>query len=417
MGVLGFACLARLAMLLLSTEIGQLQNLATGGDAIGYTQLAHNLLMEHTFKFQDGGPTAYRMPGYPLFLVVASSIWQSSLPAQTLQIFIDMLSVLFVYKIGMSITGSVRTSLIAAGIIAVNPHIISLSVALLPETLSIFLITIAIYFLIRVQNSYWYCLWGAIALTFCIYLKPTTAPIAILLLVTSGIYWYFSHPIQWKTILRAFLPLITVGVLLTPWVARNLIVMQHFILLTTSSGSNLYGGNNSQADGGFISSEPYVLPAVSEVESNRIFKERAIHWITQNPVDFLRLLPAKAARFFWPLSFGTSGSISVPTVIFGVVLLVTIAYHAIVIYGIWILMVTNKYDWKALVLTENLIIVLLLSLVAFGAARFALPGFPASAIFVSIGIETIIHRSKKLFQKSPKLESWFSKHLVSQSVL
>jgi hypothetical protein len=47
------------------------------------------------------------------------------------------------------------------------------------------------------------------------------------------------------------------------------------------------------------------------------------------------------------------------------------------------------------------LVLLLLSLIAFGAARFALPAFPALALLAAIGVETLWqHRANWLAVKS-----------------
>jgi hypothetical protein len=56
-----------------------MQAFAEGGDAIGYTQLARNLLSHGSFRFDLGSPSAFRMPGYPLILAVTYVMWQTPL--------------------------------------------------------------------------------------------------------------------------------------------------------------------------------------------------------------------------------------------------------------------------------------------------------------------------------------------------
>jgi hypothetical protein len=125
---------------------------------------------------------------------------------------------------------------------------------------------------------------------------------------------------------------------------------------------------------------------MSEVESDFVLKRRALEWIRSNPGDFIKLLPAKAVRFFWPLALGTSGYITVPTIVFWLVLIVSVIFYGLVLYGIWYLTSIKCY-WDVIVLVTVPIVLLLLSLYSFGASRFALPAFPALAILASLGIK------------------------------
>ena len=93
---------------------------------------------------------------------------------------------------------------------------------------------------------------------------------------------------------------------------RNYVAFNGFIPLTTSTGGNLHGGNNEGADGGYVSSEPYVLPEVGEIESDRVLTARALEWIKLNPIRFLKLIPAKTGRLLSPMAFGTSGAYRLP---------------------------------------------------------------------------------------------------------
>jgi hypothetical protein len=215
-----------------------------------------------------------------------------------------------------------------------------------------------------------------------VYLKPTLFAVSVILLILLSSYQMIWLKTKWvTTVLQIFLFL----VVFTPWVVRNAIVMQAFIPLTTSNGSNFYGGNNSQANGGYESSEPYVLANFNEVDSNRMLAKRGVEWIRNNPGRFLLLLPAKAFRFFWPLAFGTSGTVSTSPPIFVGVLVGTIAFYALGLLGISRLLAQRCF-WEFSMLVATPLALLSLSLLTFGAARFALPAFPALTILASLGV-------------------------------
>jgi 4-amino-4-deoxy-L-arabinose transferase-like glycosyltransferase len=388
--VLILGLVLRLLLLLAASFIPALQRLVAGGDAVGYTQLAHSLYQARSFRFAAGGPTAYRMPGYPLFLAAAYVPWKLPLPAQLAQILADVLTAWITYLMARHLARGAAAPLLAAAAVALNPLMMVTSISLLPETLSILSTTLALFLLLKRPDSRRAWMIAALVLGFGIYLKPTMAPAALaLLLLLATRRWIASR--AWAAGVAVLAPFVIIAACVAPWLVRNCLVMDACVPLTTSNGSNLYGGNNSQADGGYVSDEPYVLPDMSEAESNRVFTRRAMAWIGANPADFLRLLPAKAARFFWPLSFGTSGYIPVPSPVFAGVLMGTIAFCALVAYGTWRLAVAGRW-WELAVLAVTPAVLLLLSLLTFGAARFALPGFPGCAVLACCAVEAVAAR-------------------------
>jgi len=239
---------------------------------------------------------------------------------------------------------------------------------------------------------------ASLALGISIYLKPTQLIVAFALLLLLSLRQLLAYGLKALNA-SILIPFSLIAILLAPWVARNLLVMQAFIPLTTSNGSNLYGGNNPDADGGYVSSEPYVLPNLSETESDRILTDRAMDWIRSNPGDFVKLLPAKAARYFWPLSLGTSGYFPVPKILSGITLIILVAFYALVLLGARRL-VTTKRLWELALLGTTPILLLLLTLVTFGGARFSLPAFPALAVLASLGGGTFLARQARTVDSS-----------------
>lgn len=63
----------------------------------------------------------------------------------------------------------------------------------------------------------------------------------------------------------------------------------------------------------------------------------------------------------------------------------------------------NQHIWEIIILIEPFIILLFLSLATFGAARLALPAFPALAIFASVGLETILRGGTDWHYKKDKI--------------
>jgi hypothetical protein len=385
LAILGAAFVVRVGLLAIYPSLPLVQWLVEGTDAVGYMQLSQNLLWTQSFHFDGGAATAFRVPGYPIVLVFTYALWQNLLPTQILQIAVDVLTVFVTYQIAKQISDSPVTPLLAAAVVALHPLMAVTSLSFRPETLAVFFLALAILLLLRSPNSIRTGVVAALALTVAVYLKHILIAAAIVFLLAFAVRLLLVSGLK-RVQLAAWMPLLILALLLTPWVARNFVALGAFVPLTTSSGSNLYGGNNPQADGGFVSAEPYVLPHVTEVESDRIFTERAISWIQSNPLAFAKLLPLKIARLFWPLSLGTSRSVEVPGIVFSLILVITLTFYSLVLYGSWRLAMARRY-WELLLLSTIPLTLVLFTLLTFGAARFLLPAFPVLAVLASKSVE------------------------------
>lgn len=379
--------------------VPKLRSFVFGGDAIGYAQLAENLINEGILKFDEGGATAYRMPGYPILISLFYRISNGWLFLQLFQIILDIFTIFLVYMIADNITKSDFTAIIAVLFLVLNPLLVLSTITILPETAVICLVTMAMFVLLNFPFTKWSYWVVPVILSIAIYLKPTILPVAIVLCAAYVFYHYKKFDTFILSVRLGLLFCLVFAIMFTPWIARNYSEFEAFIPLTTSNGSNLYGGNNSRSDGGYISEYPYVMAGMSEVESDEFFKKLAIDWIQANPQEFISLLPLKSARFLWPLSLGTTGNISVPTFISVGLFISLLIIDIFVFMGLWTLLATNNY-WRVIILASIPIILLLLSLISFGAARFALPAYPSFFILGAIGLEnTISTYQQKILKK------------------
>jgi hypothetical protein len=382
-----------LLLVLMYGSYQPLERLALGDDAIGYRQLALNLVHEGTFRFDRGDATAFRMPGYPVFLAVLAPFSSDWTAVQVVQILIDASTILLIMLLAAALFREAYVPILAGFFLAANPLLIVASVSLLPETFSILLVTSVVFLLISLPERKGTPLAVGALLAAAVYFKPTMLVLAFLLM---GAYFLGATLNgQWKQnpLRVAIAPLLVFSALLAPWTARNYLVMHEFIPLTTSSGANLYGGNNPAANGGYASTLPYFLPGVSEKESDAILKERAWVWVRSNPREFLSLLPAKAARFFWPLSMGTSGTVTLPGPAAPLVLTAVLAFYGLCLLGLRSLLQSGR-RWEALVMIAVPVGLLVPTLIAFGSARFALPAHPEFAVLAALGLATLARQTR-----------------------
>ena len=87
-----------------------------------------------------------------------------------------------------------------------------------------------------------------------------------------------------------------------PWTARNAVRLGAFVPISTNGGLNLLMGNSAQtsptAGVNIERSEFQKPPGVDEVGLDRVFRDRAVAWITSNPGDAFVLYLGKVANHF-----------------------------------------------------------------------------------------------------------------------
>src|SRR5262249_7381155 len=134
-------------------------------DAADYHQLAASLADGQGYVNPGGMSTAWRPPGYPIFLSLIYRISGPSVPAATLiQSFVGALTVLMLMLFGSTILRRVET-IIAGAIAAVYPVFVWLPRLLLSENLSLLLTLTTLWSVMMYLKSrriWWLGLFGAV---------------------------------------------------------------------------------------------------------------------------------------------------------------------------------------------------------------------------------------------------------------
>jgi hypothetical protein len=392
--VLATTAFLRVGLLVLSQNVLSLQTALRLPDTIGYDQLAKNILESACFCLTTGQATAWRMPGYPVFLATIYSISNSKLAVQLVQILFDVLTVWIVYVITHEITPQKIVWYITPVLVAINPLLIITSLILISETLTTAVLAVAVWILIRLlhvsspQGRLWLTTLLFLTLTGGVFLRPTILFVSVF--TATMLFIFFGRQDNWGQTARVVGIALSVTVItLSPWIIRNYSVMNAFVPLTTSSGTNFYGGNNPLADGGYVSDLPYILPGMTEIESNKVLTRKAVDWVTSNPVQFLTLLPRKATRHWSPIAFGTTGEFPLPGTIRLIANFVFEIFYLMVFLGGFKL-IRSRHHWEALALLLVPLTLFVPSLITFGASRFAFPSFPELAILAVIGITQLL---------------------------
>jgi 4-amino-4-deoxy-L-arabinose transferase-like glycosyltransferase len=265
-------------------------------DERDYDALARGLAREGEYA-EDGRPTAYRAPGYPLFLAGAYLVAGPDPRAvRVVQAVLDVGAVALVYAIAAAIQPA--AGLAAALVWALYPPAVIYARLILPETLFTFLL---LFWTLLAVRAPWERAWAMAALGAGVGLLAWVKPASLLLLLTLPLApWSRGlerggepHP----RLLRAAIPLLLgAAVAVAPWVARNARVMGAPVF-TTGAGPVLLIGSQPGATGGFVRSvsDSMARGFVGEVAADHAARAEALDHIRREPLRFIRTGLAKWA--------------------------------------------------------------------------------------------------------------------------
>jgi hypothetical protein len=392
------------------------------GDAEDYHGLATRLVEGRGYVNAAYVPTAWRPPGYPVFLAGVYKIAGVSFQRATVvQVIVGGLTVLMLTALGAMILDWPR-ALIAGVIAAVYPAFVWLPRLLLSENLSLFLLLLslgAMILYLRTSRMVWIIVFGVLcALNTLVRGANLFLPIVVafgLLIVwlrnrgaaTEG-RPYKNPALQespsrfcrggppWPPHLIAPLLAMTVAFIVTllPWTIRNYLVFHQPIPIATQDGLTLYGSyfppeKNGRLIWGTLPGheDPAILAAEqigNEVSASRYLNQLTLQRLRENPGFFFRLIPSKLASLLVPLDWeifahapGTTRSLNVGYLF---VILPTLLG--------FIRMVRERapYQWLLWIVPG---LVLLQSILFYGSPRFRLPAELIAMLPAAAGVSII----------------------------
>jgi 4-amino-4-deoxy-L-arabinose transferase-like glycosyltransferase len=263
-----------------------------------------------TGKFLNG-VSAWEMPATAIFYGFLYTIVESKETLIVLVRVIQSLLMIFggwmVFNISLLIFKKESVAFISFFIYLSYPFFIFYQGMLLSETLFIYFLLTSFYFLYKWKEEgflfdrYFYL--TNIFFILCIYTKATLIflpPILVTIL-------FFAISKKTKCAIKIFILSSLVFILLmSPWWIRNYQIFNEFIPFTTSSGANLYLGNNPNnklggVDWG-VDVERDIVDEISlikgESDRNKAYTKRALSYIENNPLVFVEHVWLKFKRFW-----------------------------------------------------------------------------------------------------------------------
>jgi 4-amino-4-deoxy-L-arabinose transferase-like glycosyltransferase len=258
---------------------------------------------------------SWRPPLYPAFVAAVYRVLGTDpLNVKLVQAALAGLTALLVFRIGRHLHSS-AAGIAGALLFAFYGFEIRHGVELVPENLIAFLLA-AFAVIGLAEPKVARVLAQAALIGLVLHMQPGLATVAI--------FWAgFLIARSWspKGMGHAFLFGVATLACLVPWTIRNHGIHGEIFLVSTNGGFNLMNGNNPEATGypapvAYTRSVKAEKPhGLTEVESDRWYRQRGIGWIVANPGSYVGLVLSRLYCWTcpshliepgsgWPLTFG-----------------------------------------------------------------------------------------------------------------
>jgi 4-amino-4-deoxy-L-arabinose transferase-like glycosyltransferase len=218
-------------------------------DPDSYREVAWQIYRHHTIGLYVGEqglervPTATRPPLYPALLALCDlvSVGIGPYGFGFVQALLGMATIAAVWSLGQRMGLAWQTSLIAAGLLTVDPLLLNQSTRLMTETLAALLATLGLLALVRAVDDarLRWALAAGVVLGLAVLGRPTFLAFAVAVLPVFA--WQASGARRW---LRTAVMAVGLVVTLAPWGARNQYWFGRPVVTTTHGGATLLLANN-----------------------------------------------------------------------------------------------------------------------------------------------------------------------------
>jgi 4-amino-4-deoxy-L-arabinose transferase-like glycosyltransferase len=283
-------------------------------DSRHYLGLARSLLEEHRYHeeawageervlYAFPGPSSFYLPGYPAFLAAVRALaGESPRSVYAAQALMGALGVWLVWAAGRRLLGDTG-GLLAAALLAFNPHQIHMGSLVLAEGISATLMAAMLHAAVRTDAALADRPWGA-ALAFGLVLGLSALVRSPLAFVGAalGLGLVVAHrrePRSWAALVLAGLVGLAV---VSPWLIRNYRLWGEPVY-TTKVGFQMYVGHNDYATGTFVADPvPRHAPEqYTELERDRLLLRETLEWIGAHRIRTLQLAGIKLAELWNPV--------------------------------------------------------------------------------------------------------------------
>jgi 4-amino-4-deoxy-L-arabinose transferase-like glycosyltransferase len=272
----------------------------------GYDVYATNLLAGNGYtRFADLHQDSDLPPLYPFFLAGVYTIFgRSAISVALVQIVFDIATILLIYAIGRRVGGE-AAGLLAAAFTAFYPYLLFQNLTVNDTGIFIMLLALGIWAAYRAHDRHswrWAALGG-----FAFGFAALTKTLVILILPLMIVWWWRQLSLR-QAMSFGVAMIVAFGIVIVPWVARNVQLHGAFTLISTNDGSNLYQGNNPCVadyvlagwDAQWASCLKPPPPGLSEIQESAWFRDLAFTYLRENVGAWSRLFFAKFVTLWNP---------------------------------------------------------------------------------------------------------------------
>lgn len=367
------------------------QGIASADD-VEFNNLALRISQGKGYVGDQGQPTSFRAPGWPLFLAALYWLAGPCVPlVYAVLCLLGALSCVLTYLLARELV--VESTARIAGLLAAFylPHIY-FSAGFLSESLFVTCLALGIwlFLLARKHDSLVVLLLAGLSLSWATLTRPFSILLWPILLVVLALA--SSKPRQAR-LLPMLVFTLAFFACIVPWTFRNQHVHGRFVFVATNGGSTFYGGNNERVShefrllGSWISTtelpgRDWIEGAPTEFDHDKREWQLGLNWVRQHPGTNPVLGLYKIARLcFWLPDFDGGSRVYLVIRFFGYTPFLLLMILGL---GTWVRR-RDFWRWDWLIVHGIMLATLAIALIFWGSPRFRDANMPFLMLYAALG--------------------------------
>jgi len=280
-----------------------MMDVAPVSDALWYFSRARGVAAGLGYS-EDGVPTAYWPPGWPLALSGLFLVFGASIAVvKIFNLLCATLTAWLTLDLGRRLFQSEVAGRTALLLLAVYPNSIGYVPLALTEVFYTTLLLAGTWLLVAARSPTRMAVAG-LAFGFSMLVKAQSLLVVPMIFAIDGLREGAKVRHLAGALLRCTAVLTLAIAVVAPWTWRNFQLFGELVPVSTNGGMTLLTGNNPSARGGYTENDPLVTTlsrsVATQLKDDREAGARARQWIRENPGTFVTRMPLKLFRLWAP---------------------------------------------------------------------------------------------------------------------